>query len=459
MKKTFLIPTLIAGLLLTACDDIPSDMPGSKYDDLPYSALTPEEQKERLANEAYDILNKVRGLQTAQATNLMQSFFLCMKAHNSQNEPSYNNMSEPKPWASTLHLATAQMRTAFYDKDMVAVSDVYGTFTWDAVAGKFIFEEAPTDQLLIVLPARPYSTLNNGLIKITGHGSGQWYEVDRCRYEIPDQISVSMQVDNVQVACINTQAQGIHWNYGDANHLDPEDVDWGDIANSVTINVQVDDYVITTNATVDGNNVSSNFSFTKSSEVIIAATVGGTMDWSYQGEYCTYSSLDENGHYVCHEWDYSVYPIPENATLAELRIGNNLVAEGFIEIKALMEETDDIQERYKDNDGDNWSEREERAKAERLAAACNNHMKATLVSLEDNAKIATLKWDINSWEDTWWEYDNNGNHTEVIRTRHKAAPFLVFNDNEEVLAEAYFGEGFQWVIKEWEDFFMSFEVE
>ena len=47
MKKAFLIPALAAGMLLTSCDgNTPNPgNGGGKYDDYPYSALTPEQQK------------------------------------------------------------------------------------------------------------------------------------------------------------------------------------------------------------------------------------------------------------------------------------------------------------------------------------------------------------------------------------------------------------------------------
>ncbi len=456
MKKAFLIPALAAGLLLTACDGSNKTNEGngsSKYDDWSYADLTPEEQKAKLVEDASAVLAQVRGLQDVPAKGLIQAFYQCVAncyevVYANSGYSSPRNI--PAPWSPAFYLTMAQMRTAFFDQTGdVAVTDVYGTFTWDALSETFIFEESPTDRVVAIIPSYPNSTRNTGRIEATvSSGSGQWIETSEGNYEIPERIAVTLYVNDEEVGSVEVNLHGVHWNYGNMDYVYASDIQWGDVTDDVSINVKIGDYTIATNATVNGNTVSANFNFSRGSEVIVKAKAGaGNIDWEYN-----------------YDPDYDeTYPIPENAYINEVQVGSNLAAEAYCEnFKDLKEEMDAIYERYQDNDPSdaNWSEKEERAEAEAEAEALNKHLKANLVSLKDRTKIATLKWDINSWEDTWWEYDNNGNHTEVIRTCYEAAPFLVFGDGTERLAEDFFDEDtFQRTIDEWEDFFMSFEVE
>lgn len=206
--------------------------------------------------------------------------------------------------------------------------------------------------------------------------------------------------------------------------------------------MKIADYTITANATVNGNTVNAGFNFSRGSEVIAKAKAGaGNIDWEYE-------------YYPGDEYD-DTFPIPESAYVNEVQVGSNLAAEAYCSnVKALKEEIDAIDERYEDiRYSGNWSEEQDRAEAEALADAYNKYFKATLVSVEDNAKIATIKWSIDTWED----WVGNG---ELPIIRYSEAPFLVFNDDTEILAETYFDEDtFQSTIDEWEDFIRSFDVE
>lgn len=456
MKKAFLIPALAAGLLLTACDtptNQGNNTGNGKYDDLPYSALTPEEQKEKLVEDASAILNQVRGLQDVPAKELIQAFYQCVS--NCYEVVYANGYSGPRnapaPWAPAFYLTMAQMRTAFFDQTGdVAVEDVYGTFTWDAESENFIFEESPTDRVVAVIPSYPNSTRNTGRIEATvSDGTDQWVETSEGNYEIPGRIAVTLYVNDEEAGSVEVNLHGVQWNYGNMDYVYATDIQWGDVADDVSVNVKIADYTITANATVNGNTVNAGFNFSRGSEVIAKAKAGaGNIDWEYE-------------YYPDDEYD-ETFPIPENAYVNEVQVGSNLAAEAYCSnVKALKEEIDAIDERYEDiRYSGNWSEEQDRAEAEEMVAAYNKYFKATLVSVEDNAKIATIKWGIDTWEDSDWEYDSNGNGYEVIRTRYMEAPFLVFNDDTEILAETYFDEDtFQSTIDEWEDFIRSFDVE
>lgn len=456
MKKAFLIPALAAGLLLTACDtptNQGNNTGNGKYDDLPYSSLTPEEQKEKLVEDASAILNQVRGLQDVPAKELIQAFYQCVS--NCYEVVYANGYSGPRnapaPWAPAFYLTMAQMRTAFFDQTGdVAVEDVYGTFTWDAESENFIFEESPTDRVVAVIPSYPNSTRNTGRIEATvSDGTDQWVETSEGNYEIPGRIAVTLYVNDEEAGSVEVNLHGVQWNYGNMDYVYATDIQWGDVADDVSVNVKIADYTITANATVNGNTVNAGFNFSRGSEVIAKAKAGaGNIDWEYE-------------YYPGDEYD-DTFPIPESAYVNEVQVGSNLAAEAYCSnVKALKEEIDAIDERYEDiRYSDNWSEEQDRAEAEEMVATYNKYFKATLVSVEDNAKIATIKWGVDTWEDSVWEYDSNGNGYEVIRTRYMEAPFLVFNDDTEILAETYFDEDtFQSTIDEWEDFIRSFDVE
>jgi hypothetical protein len=81
----------------------------------------------------------------------------------------------------------------------------------------------------------------------------------------------------------------------------------------------------------------------------------------------------------------------------------------------------------------------------READAMNNFMRCALVSTKDNFRVADLVARAEPRWTTWHGFDEHG-----------IVFYLRFGDNVLIEAETYFGEGFDRLISEWEDFINAF---
>ena len=452
MKKAFLIPALAAGMLLTSCDgNTPNPgNGGGKYDDYPYSALTPEQQKEKLAGEADAVLSQLQGLQHSTATALVQSLVKCMDYSSTETEEIPDEVVYPDYQI----FLSEQFRRNFWEENQIMVADAHGTFSWNADMQDFDYDgTTPTDKLVILLPASLESTANDGRIEMTAKGSGaiisnSYDPTDIYRYEIPASMNVVLSSNGQTAATINITIQGA----GDIDIADKRP-DWSSIVDAIDAVIRIDDYAITINGGIaTDRSASADISLTKGSEPIIIGKIGGSVDWDFVEEYCINSSVDADGNYTCYEYNEAVYPMPEEIK-GEINIGSNLAIEALCNVKAINEATDALYDEhpsFQPND-------DRKAFAEKEAAIYNKHVLATLASRTDRSKIATLKWAALPHEDYTSWCDENGNcYDGETEYRYYCKPVLVFNDQTEISAETYFGEGFDAVIDQWTAFFESF---
>ena len=490
MKKLFLIPLCL--LFIAACDNKspndpnnPDDPNVGVYDDYPYSSLTVEEQKDKLAAESDVILANLNNLPNANGIKVLKSFY------------------------ELLDISAPELEDVLdYDKstNIVDVKDMNGEFTWNA-ATKSWNKSALSNKVIFNFPVEN-STTNNGKVEITGTGSGKWERIDDDEtIELPKDAKFVAFLSNSEVANIEIKAT---------------DLNVDNIAKDASIKIALGNYVISATAQQEADSkVSSTFSFKAGNNIILDAVLSSTIDWEYIYEYESY----QGGYWdnEKQEWVDEYRTVKDTTIMldyqsAEVNIGSNLAIVGYIDSKKFSAEMDNIDEDFQEKwneinskyiehnntlysqtytaidalrekyHPDYWNNPQYDLEYEALinnhdkrvveirkqelaeeavlrketsikeAAVYNKHTEVSLISKTDKYKIASVKWSyVEEKHDEYvWGY-YYGNQYPVESTSYYTGLILVFNDETEASAETFFGSGFDRVINAWEDFFMSFE--
>ena len=416
MKKLFLIPLCL--ILIVACKKETFDTNLGEYDKYPYSSLSIEEQKDKLAAESDAILSSLNGLQNEDGIKVLKSFFYLLNQ-------SYLDIED----------------VLDFDEDsyIINVKDMNGEFTWNTTTESWD-KKALSGKIIFNFPVET-STTNNGKVEITGAGSGNkgdyYIDGESGLIEIPKNLKLVVSLSSKEVASYELKA------------TDPN-VD--NIVNDATVKIALGNYVISTNTQKEADSkVSSTLSIKAGSNVIIDAILSSTINWEYVYEYETSISLqwdDKKQNWVVYDSETETDTI---ITLdfqnVELSIGSDLAIVGYVNLKEMNSQFDKISKKYRDTYGYDpwyWTDTTKEAAIKEEVAAYNANIKMILVSKKDKYKIASLKF---------------GYTTETYGSSKYfyIEPILVFNDKTEASLETFFGEGFDKVIDAWMNFFMSFE--
>ena len=419
MKKLFLIPLCL--IFIVACNNEGPEGPDNlqepnigAYDNYSYSSLTPEQQKDKLAEESDAILSNLNDLPNADGIKVLKSFFELLDISAPELEDVLNYDSNAGIIA-------------------IEVKDMNGEFTWNTATESWT-KKVLSNKIVFNFPVEK-STSNNGKVEITGTGSGAWVDDDDDeKFELPKNAKFVAFLSNREVANVEIKAT---------------DPNTDNIAKDASVKVLLGNYVISADAKKGADSkVGSTFSFKAGNNVILDAVLSSTIDWEYIYEYERYVGYDNE------KWE-SIYETAMDTTImldyqsAEVNIGTNLAIVGYANVKAINNRLDEIYEKYEKTygyDSWNWTDAVKEAKVKEEAAAYNANMKMSLVSKKDEYKIAAVKFGYTYEIDN---YDGRKNYYEE--------PIFVFNDETEASVETFFGSGFNRVIEAWEDFFMGFE--
>lgn len=287
-------------------------------------------------------------------------------------------------------------------KNVIYVNDFNGTYTWNKEAQKWD-KTADANKLSFVLPAKRGGTTNNGKIEITGVSAG----VNLSGYELPKEAQIVLNADNAVVGTISIKAT---------------EVSADKAPKTATIKMNLDNgYTLDLAAEKGSTNVAS-FQFKKGDVTIL----GGTADLSGNVDV---AELGKGN--------------------AEVKILNNLVIWGNVDIENINKEVAILDEAY--DSVENYTEAIEKKYEEDWCAIMNKYSDIKLSSREDKTKIASLSYGVK--EDV---YTYNGLKEDVVFKNYDSVMFLKFNDNTSVEASVYFGTGFDSVLSVWNDFVNKF---
>lgn len=427
MKKTFfgLLAISLAALMMFSCSSSKNDNvdPSNPKDllDLPYSTLSPADQKKKLSQEGEGVIKLMEDLPNDKALLLLESFAL-------KSDLFFDAIEEGRTGSDLT-------------KTIVKLSQYYGEYEWDLVNKDWVKTDSKiTDKLVIILPATKTETKNNGKLEVTAIASTVVVN-DR---EIPSNVLTNIFVDNKKEGEIAIVATGINEST---------------FAETAKIDADLSMYKLITNIDKKGGENIAKGTWSKNTQSILdfyADLEASITLENLQEEDVTSTIKDGN---------------------ARITITDDLAAAGFFdgksyfaEMAAIEDAEEAIYEKY--NYYDDKNKREARAKEElelekRKVKAMNDFTNLALVSVKEEYKIAKISVELETKEVSKYGYTyDKGANGDYDWSTGKSFTYtgyntneiyiLHFDDNTKVEASVFFGEGFAKIVKMWEDFTAQF---
>ncbi len=395
LLATFLLPTFYSCSSDSDSDDNNGTENGN-YKDYPYSQLTTEQQKKKLETDANQFITKIDALTNAKSVELLRIF---------------NELCE---------ISDPELPTSKDPASIIAIKDFYGKYTWDFKTSTWSKSES-ADKLVFILPATTASrkdSKNDGKIEVTGVSSGS----DLDGYQLPKELKALLYASDAKVGTINVNAT---------------EVNSANLPKTAKIEYIFDNYTFVLEAE-KGTENKSTFSLKNGSEIIMegVANLAGNLVELVNGNN---SNLGKGS--------------------SEIKLLNNLVVIGEGDLGKTFKDLDAIDKTYSKEHGDkwNWTAEIEKKYYEEKAAVWNNNMAGSLVSRDDKTKIAEIKVRIKEDKYTYtMPNPETGKEETYTDIDYNETIGLKFKDETIVDMEVYFGEGFDTVIKKWNDFITKF---
>ena len=192
MKKIFLVVAVALSALMVSCSSSDNDEPKPNVESLlklPYSTLSPADQKTKLAAESETVLKQVEGLPNEASVKLLASFSEIFKElyYLLEDGESQDDVVIPRTNAETL----------------VLLSEYYGQYEY----GDEGWEKTKdlTDKLVAIFPATKESSKNDGMIEVTAEAS----DITINENQLPKKAVGTFYVDNKKVGDASLNTTGI----------------------------------------------------------------------------------------------------------------------------------------------------------------------------------------------------------------------------------------------------------
>jgi len=496
-KKTFFTLVLCAGLFMTSCDDKEDSKKDDKFDleylNLPYSKLTPAQQKAKLENETIDLLNAFKAVSDLQAIDVLDNFADLIDRH-SPPDLAIDRISATNP-AQTI----------------VQVSHAYGIYTWSSSANQNRggwTRSNNNSELRFVFPASGRTGTNNATLTLQATGTGItitdiWWEgywdydkdefIKEERYEevvhLPTNATGTLSVGTTKVAEI---VASVRYKSQTFDYEDFKATGYPESSELKITNPEGYEYSYKVSGT--GKEVEVETLLNHNAKKLIEAAFKADIGLSE-----VFDKIDD-----VEDFDDLQNVYGKVKTFGYLKMMDNLVVAyqvndlaGYIDEGANSWE-DDYYGWYQSNYFSKQDE-DEKKWAENAEKAFNKHMIVSLASPEDGFKIADIvakaerageyrdRVRFLTWNEYWTKYWRNqySNYNEWAREYAilhgwNSLPgqgrwdwdstypevklydywdvkfYLKFNDNTLVEAETYFSSGFGKLMDSWEDFVDAF---
>ncbi|MDR1950941.1 MAG: hypothetical protein LBP96_01780 [Bacteroidales bacterium] len=437
MKKLlFAIATI--GVLFAACGK-DKDAPKSEVEkllDLPYSKLTPAQQKAKLEQESIDFLEELRGLQNLPAIDAIEHFNDLLDRHDP-------NVPSPLQQVSDI-------------KEVFNLGNVTGVFTWNRTTNRWT-EETSTTELKFIFPATSTATTNNATLVFTSENSGvtitETWEHWEWDYETWEYIITEIETVYYlpkaakAVLTIGSKEEAVI-EFG-ADYKSGEDVPIKAIYKMST-----GGYVYQTTVDKVGEEKIS-MKLSRGNKMLVSGVAKTT---AKLGEL---EDLLLNGNDIS---DEDIYKRLGEAD-AYIKLMDNLVVAYKIETEKWARAMDaywiwddnkyDELRRLEWGSPQYWTlyKQYQKERVEKRVKILNDFMNAALVSTKDNYKIADMVWvaERDNEYDWWYNY-----YYQQQVYYYNQVIYLKFNDNTLIAADVYFGDGFDRLIEKFEELLDGF---
>ncbi|WP_163218126.1 hypothetical protein [Bacteroides sp. 224] len=204
MKKILFIAALSVGFLFAGCssdDDNNGNGNGNGYTGLPYSELSPEDQKKKLEEQTNEFLEMASNLKDSESIDAFESLSALLNISspfsNDKDDEEGGTKEEPAIPDFPIHPSRAV-------EDLLTYSTLYGVYTWnpelDWGYGDWEKEES-TSELKLIFPTKDSET-NNASLVISAIESNIIAEIDGKEFYLPTSANGTFYIGNKKVGNI-----------------------------------------------------------------------------------------------------------------------------------------------------------------------------------------------------------------------------------------------------------------
>lgn len=370
-----------------------------------YSDLTPEEQKDKLSEDAIVFLNDMEGLKNNEGLATLRTL---------------NQFLERNPIE-----VGDDFLSSF--EDIIKIEDLFYSFSWDKAEQEWVYTPT-TGKGEIIFPVGS----ENGKVEFTGKSSGVIVDIE----DLDDDYDEDMSAFIIP--------RGI-------TPVEDEDESFVDIPKEISATIYLGNKVVgtvkMTAELVDSSSLPKNIKatytlgeYTLDSEVVKAAKNRATTNLKKGNKFLMSAAIDLSGdldELLNEEGD----PGQMTGNIV-INIMNTLAFTGGMDITKYNEAVDKADEEYSNS---NQTSADEKKYVEASSKAFNDYSNLSLVAMqEQNYRIALLRSKAKLYKYPYYSY-------------YEEVPVLKFNDGTEAEAEVYFSEGFDTVFQKIESLIKAFE--
>jgi len=447
-KNFFALVFLFAGLFLLGCkkdkdSDGLSKVDIDKISKLPYSDLSPDEQKQKLEKESLAFLELCNAAQSSPAVEAFQ------------NLNSLLDVTGVDFFESTSEKSAIKVKSV---KAAIEYSEFYAVFTWNV--SKRDWDMTPsTTELKFVFPAKKGSTNNNAALSIKAASSNVL--VDELIY-MPKSVTCTLTVSNKEEAKIEFSA---------------------DYKNNNPLPVKTEFKLST------GDGYTYWWKIEKGNESQLAMKMSFKNQIMFEVLFKSGIKLDEIFDLALNDQLDNQYNLLDKAN-GYIRLMDDLTMVYKVDLAKFAPKSEEIEADYEKKmaqlhpewaDYNNWNTvkqawdknenryktwgQYEKERSDKNAKAFNDYVEVALFSTKDKFKIADMiqyskidseYWDYYKWDATakMWSLSNVDTKKFDV---YDNVPFLKFGDKTEVSASVYFSEGFDKLEKKLEELLKTFD--
>jgi hypothetical protein len=408
MKRNYLFVILGAAILLTmnACKtELDLD------DELKFSKLTVEEQKQKIEENGLEMVEVMNGIQDTKAMTTMMNM-LEMTGAEVYGAPMQKLVADVKNHRrNSFQNFDKQMRVSYID------SEVWGEYDYNFDSEEIEKTKDLTNKIVVRFPATESATKNNAVITITYEASK--IQIPETEEVYPSKLTYKMTVDAKEVMSANYE--GSYYNDGSPK--------------SVKQSVEIEDYSWAAEVTNDQKKATESYEFKNGSKTIIKTTaeINGVLTED------VITDSFEDGEPQDAISDFAAY----------FQVMDIAVKGGTSDLKGFADAMTAL------NENEKLSEKE---MMEKQVELINKYMVCTALFVDDNRKFADVEFYVveEVYEYSYYDYFLEKEVTES-EIDYSIAPRFILSDGSKVDVEEYFQNGFNDLIEKIEDMVEDFE--
>lgn len=412
MKRNYLFVMLGAAILLTmnACKtELDLD------DELKFSKLTVEEQKQKIEENGLELVEVMNGIQDTKAMTTMMNM-LEMTGAEVYGAPMQKLVADVKNHRrSSFQNFDKQMRVSYID------SDVWGEYDYNFDSEEIEKTKDLTNKIVVRFPATESATKNNAVVTITYEASN--IQIPETEEVYPSKLTFKMTVDAKEV--MSASYEGSYYNDGSPK--------------SVKQSVEIEKYSWAAEVTNDQKKATESYEFKNGSNTIIKTTaeINGVLTKD------VITDSFEDGEPQDAISDFAAY----------FQVMDIAVKGGTTDFKGFANGMIALNEN--ENENEKFSEKEYLEKEVELI---NKYMVCTALFVDDNRKFADVEFYVveDVYEYSYYDYFLEKEVTET-ETDYDIAPRFILSDGSKVDVEEYFQNGFDELIQKLQNMVEEYE--